>query len=207
MNLIVIIDYKVGNIGSIVNMIKRIGYSAKVTNDHDDIKNASRIILPGVGAFDNGMKYLQLFGLTEILNHKVLSEKVPVIGMCLGMQLMTKKSEEGDIPGLGWLDAETVKFRFWSGSNSIKIPHMGWNTVRPKDYQSIFKGLEGDETRFYFAHSFHVRCRNEEEVLATSYHGIEITSAIRKGNIFGVQFHPEKSHKYGMMLLKNFLEG
>jgi glutamine amidotransferase len=161
--------------------------------------------LPGVGAFDNGIRNLETRELKDILKEKVLKEKIPVLGICLGMQLMTRCSEEGILPGLGWVDGETVRFRFDKMSNSLKIPHMGWNTVQVMKENVLCRGVDG-KTRYYFVHSYHVVLRNEEDVLAKTHYGYDFASSFQKENIMGVQFHPEKSHKFGMKLLKNFMD-
>lgn len=201
--MVIIIDYQMGNIGSIINMLKKIGYEAKISNNIDEINNADKLILPGVGSFDNGMKNLKEFDLIDILNKKVLEDKTPIIGICLGMQLITNRSEEGNLPGLGWIDAETVKFKFGEENEKLKIPHMGWNTVIPQNNSNLFNGLE--EPRFYFVHSYHVVCKNNVDIIGKTNYGHNFNSVINKDNIYGAQFHPEKSHKYGMLLLKNFL--
>lgn len=198
---ITIIDYGMGNIGSIANMIKKIGYESIITSDIEEIKKAKKLILPGVGSFDNGMKNLKEMGLTEILNQKVLLEKIPILGICLGMQLMTKGSEEGVLDGLGWVDAETKRFE----SDTLKVPHMGWNTINHQRKSKLFDELES-EKRYYFVHSYYVRSNNEKEILTTTNYGFDFVSAFEKENIIGVQFHPEKSHKFGMWLIKNFIE-
>jgi glutamine amidotransferase len=199
--MIVIIDYNMGNVGSIYNMIKKLGYESRITSSLDEIKKANKIILPGVGSFDNGIMNLKKLGLLEILNYKVLQEKVPIIGICLGMQLMTKKSEEGKLEGLGWINGETIKFV----SDKYKVPHMGWNTVNIKKYSKLFEGMDG-EIRFYFVHSYYVKCSDTKDVLTTTYYINEFVSSFEKNNIIGVQFHPEKSHKFGMQIFRNFIE-
>jgi len=199
--MIVIIDYNMGNVGSIYNMIKKLGYESRITSSLDEIKKANKIILPGVGSFDNGIMNLKKMGLLEILNYKVLQEKVPIIGICLGMQLMTKKSEEGKLEGLGWINGETIKFV----SDKYKVPHMGWNTVNIKKYSKLFEGMDG-EIRFYFVHSYYVKCPDTKDVLTTTYYINDFVSSFEKNNIVGVQFHPEKSHKFGMQIFRNFIE-
>lgn len=207
--MIAIVDYGLGNLKSIKNMLGRIGVKAIITNDFDVISKAEKLILPGVGSFDAGMNLLRSKGLQTVLDKEVLQSQKPVLGICLGMQLMTRSSEEGNESGLGWLNAETKKFRFDSDSE-LKIPHMGWNFVAPVrcglEKQSIFAGMEGQENRFYFVHSYFVQCNEKNDILAESFYGEKFTCAFRKGNFFGVQFHPEKSHKFGMKLLKNFAE-
>lgn len=205
MKKVVIIDYKIGNIGSIINMFKKIGVEAKLSSNKDEIFNAEKLILPGVGSFDNGMKNLRESGLIEVLNNKVLKDNTPLLGICLGMQLLMESSEEGKERGLGWIDGEVKKFCFGENKDKLKVPHMGWNTVVPTNKETLYKGFD-EENRFYFVHSYHVVCKNKENILGTSHFGYDFTSSIYKNNIFGVQFHPEKSHKFGMQLLKNFAE-
>lgn len=202
--MITIIDYKTGNLGSIQNILKKIGEESVVTSDKDEIARASKLILPGVGAFDTGMRNLTELDLTDILNEKVIVEKTPVLGICLGMQLLSKGSQEGSFPGLGWIDAETVRFRF-EDTMEYKIPHMGWNFIWQHKTSKLLDNMYPD-ARFYFVHSFFFRANIKEDVLASTTYEIEFTSAIERGNILGVQFHPEKSHKFGMKLLKNFID-
>jgi glutamine amidotransferase len=201
--MIVIVDYDMGNVGSVFNMFKKIGIQSKVSSNLIDIDNASKLVLPGVGAFDSGMQNLSQKNLISILNKKVLIDKIPILGICLGMQLMTSKSEEGSAPGLGWFDAQTVQFKFDSRAGNIKIPHMGWNFITIKKDSMLLEGM-GKDYRFYFVHSYHTVCNREEDILATTSYGYDFVSAINKDNIYGVQFHPEKSHKFGMKLFKNF---
>ena len=204
--MIVIVDYGMGNLGSIVNMLKKIGARAKVSSDIDEIRSAEKLILPGVGAFDAGMKRLRELNLIETLNEEVIGKKKPVIGLCLGMQLITRKSEEGSETGLGWVDAETIRFRFDTQTANLKILHMGWNDVSIQREGTLFSGMSGTENRFYFVHSYHVVCHRSEDILATTHYGYDFVSALQHENVMGTQFHPEKSHKFGMRLLKNFVE-
>jgi len=199
--VITIIDYGIGNIGSLENIIRKAGGTSIVTSNPEDIKVAKKLILPGVGAFDNGMKNLNNLNLIEILNKKVLEEKIPILGVCLGIQLFTKSSEEGILPGLGWIDARTVKFNF--SNKNLKIPHMGWNSVNIKKESKLFKGLINPE--FYFVHSYHLVCNDEKDILATTNYGYDFISSIQKNNIFGLQFHPEKSLKSGLKIIENFI--
>jgi glutamine amidotransferase len=204
--VIVIVDYGMGNLGSILNMLRKIGApSAKISSDPQDIEQADKLILPGVGAFDTGMQRLRDTGLIGLLNEKVIKAKTPTLGVCLGMQLITKVSEEGELPGLGWIDAETIRFRFDPKQNGLKIPHMGWNTVAIQREGTLFQGMYAD-ARFYFVHSFHVVTHNPGDVLATTEYGYEFASAVQHGHIMAAQFHPEKSHKFGMKLYRNFVE-
>lgn len=202
--MIVIIDYATGNIGSIANMLKKIGTEAIVSSSIQDIDNADRLILPGVGAFDEGISKLRNLGLITALTCKVIQKKTPILGICLGMQLFTRKSEEGLCDGLGWIDATTTKFNFNAkGYNTLKIPHMGWNNISIAQQNPLLDGITLD-SRFYFVHSYYVTCNNNSNILSTTCYGFDFASSIGEGNIFGVQFHPEKSHNFGMKLLNNF---
>lgn len=200
--MITIVDYGMGNLGSVRNMFKRIGVESQITGDLAIIEKAEKLLLPGVGAFDTAMQQINEGGFRELLNKKVLEEKVPTLGICLGMQLLTNSSEEGKLPGLGWIAAKTVKFSFEEGS-PLKVPHMGWNRIYEKRSSGLTAGLP-DESRFYFVHSYYVLAENTGDVLDTTVHGVEFHSVIQKENIYGAQFHPEKSHKFGMKLLENF---
>jgi glutamine amidotransferase len=202
--MITIVDYKTGNLGSIQNILKRIGEQSVVTSDKEVIAAATKLILPGVGAFDTGMRNLMDLDLIDVLNSKVLNEKIPVLGICLGMQLLSNGSEEGKLRGLGWIDAETLKFRFVD-SIEYKTPHMGWNFLKQHKPSKLFEDMFSDP-RFYFVHSYFFKTNNSGDILTSTTYEIEFTSAIEKENILGVQFHPEKSHKFGMKLLKNFVD-
>ncbi len=201
--MIVIVDYGLGNLGSIKNMLKKAGFSSLITDDPAEIEKADKIILPGVGAFDTGMRYLQEKGMLSILNHKAMVEKVPVLGLCLGAQLITNRSEEGVLPGLGWVDGETVRFHFDNGAPQLKVPHMGWNVLQIVNDHSFLNGLPEDQ-RFYFVHSYHMVCHDEKNVIANTTYGYTFSSIIGQGNVVGMQFHPEKSHKFGLQVLGNF---
>ena len=200
--MITIVDYGMGNLGSLSNMFKRIGVESEITSDHEKLLKAKKILLPGVGAFDAAMERINAGGFREVLDKKALDEKIPVLGICLGMQLLTNSSEEGKLPGLGWIPARTIKFSFAKDSK-LKVPHMGWNLVYEKNPSPLTRDLPA-EPRFYFVHSYFVQAEDNRHVLATTIHGVEFNSIIQKENIFGAQFHPEKSHKFGMKLLENF---
>lgn len=200
--MIAIVDYGIGNLASVLNMFKKIGVKdVVISNDKEVLAKADKLLLPGVGAFDAGMGNLENSGLLPVLNEKALKEKVPVLGICLGMQLLTKRSEEGKKNGLGWIDAETIKFNPVP-ELKLKVPNMGWNyiTVQRENPLIDTKG----KNRFYFVHSYYVKCFDEEQSLATSHFDIDFTCMVNKENIFGAQFHPEKSLKFGMKLLENF---
>ncbi len=203
--MIVIIDYKTGNLRSIQNMLKRIGYQSVISSDPGQIKDAEKLIFPGVGSFDYGMEQLEKAGIIDVLNQKVKTEKTPVLGICLGVQLFTRGSDEGKKNGLGWFNASTVKFDASKFQDNQKIPHMGWSEIEISSKSRLFEGFIGNP-RFYFVHSYHLYTQIQEEIAASASYGYPFTAAIEKDNMVGVQFHPEKSHKFGMQLLKNFIE-
>jgi glutamine amidotransferase len=203
-NLITIIDYGMGNLGSIANMIKYIGYNSLITSDISEIESATKIILPGVGRFDKAMMNINSLGLLPVIKQKAIAQKTPMLGICLGMQLMCKNSDEGSEKGLGFIDAEVKRFSF-TENQKLKIPHMGWNLAEQKKDNFLFTGMY-EKPRFYFVHSYYVVCNNESDVLSTTFYGDNFVSSFARDNIVGVQFHPEKSHKFGMCLLKNFVE-
>ena len=203
--MIVIVDYGMGNIGSIANMIKKAGGQATLSADPKVIEAAEKLILPGVGAFNKGMQALRQQNLVELLNHCVLERGVPILGICLGMHLFTSKSEEGSEPGLGWIKATTVRFSFAKDSSHLKVPHMGWNTVDIKKDSPLFNSLY-DDAAFYFVHSYYVDCHDKDDVVTTTSHGFDFVSSIQRNNIYATQFHPEKSHKYGLKIMKNFVD-
>lgn len=205
--MIKVLDYGMGNTASMLNMIRKAGGQAELCSDSNELESASMIILPGVGAFDNGIEKLKDSGLLEPLKQKVFEEKVPFLGVCLGMQLLFEKSEEGEFPGLGWIRGEVIRFDFSrvEQEKTLKVPHMGWNLVKPSTYVNVFSGLE-KEARFYFVHSYHVNCHDPDDVLATTHYGYEFTCSVRHDNIWGAQFHPEKSHRFGVQFFKNFLK-
>jgi imidazole glycerol-phosphate synthase subunit HisH len=199
---IVIVDYGIGNLASVLNMFKKIGVKEVVVSGNAEIiSKANKILLPGVGAFDAGMNNLEKSGLIPLLNQKATVEKIPVLGICLGMQMLTKKSEEGIKPGLGWIDAETVKFNL-DPALKLKVPHMGWNYIKVNRENPLLDNVS--KNRFYFVHSYFVKCIDKSQSLATSNFGTDFTCMVNKNNIFGVQFHPEKSLKFGMKVLQNF---
>jgi len=199
--LTIIIDYNLGNPKSIKNMLGYLFVDAQISSDPSEIVNAERLILPGVGHFQHGMEQLQQLGLIEVLQKVVLEDKKPILGICLGMQLLTKHSEEGNIDGLGFINAQTIKFK--QDDSKLKIPHMGWNTVEYKKESYLRNDISLDP-RYYFVHSYFVECNNTADVLCTTNYGAEFVSGFQHNNIFGLQFHPEKSHKFGMQLLANF---
>lgn len=198
--MIVIIDYGLGNVGSIKNMLKKIGIESRITDSIGEIEKADKIILPGVGKFDAGMQGIRERGLLPVLNNKVLVEKVPLLGICLGMQILTDSSDEGKDTGLGWIHGVTKKFIL---PEEYKIPHMGWNTVDYVKRTPLTLGVEENE-RYYFVHSYYVKPKSSDDILMQTNYGKKFASAIYHDNIYGVQFHPEKSHKYGIKLLGNF---
>ena len=204
--MIVVVDYGMGNLGSVKNMLAHIS-SKKVliSSDIKDIGNASKIILPGVGSFKKAMLNLKKRDFIPILEQKILNEKIPLMGICLGMQLLFESSEEGNFNGLGWVKGKVTKFNFKNENNNLKIPHMGWNFVKLIKESNYTKNVF-DKNKYYFVHTYHVNCKDNSDILMTSNYGIEFVSAIEKGNISGFQFHPEKSHKYGMKIFKNFVD-
>jgi glutamine amidotransferase len=200
--MIAVVSYGVCNVGSILNMLRRLNIEAMAVSAPAEIEKAQKIILPGVGAFDNGVTALASLGLIEPLQCRVIRDRVPIFGICLGMQLLARSSEEGVLDGLGLIDGKCVKFRT-DGVPVLKVPHMGWNTIAPKKQSPLWNNL-GERARFYFVHSYHLVCADPTDVLATTCYGAEFTSVVQRGNIYGAQFHPEKSHRYGMTLLGNF---
>jgi len=198
--MIVIVDYGMGNAASIVRMFKRVGHHALVSHQAADIREARALVLPGVGAFDSGMESLKARGLVPLLTEAVRERKVPLLGICLGMQLLAERSEEGGSLGLGWVEAEVRRL---PGSPQHRVPHMGWSTLKLVGESPLLAGL-AEDARFYFVHSYYVACRHPEQEVAVAQHGMRFVAALAHDNIFGVQFHPEKSHRFGMQLLGNF---
>lgn len=203
--MIVILNYGLGNLLSIENMIKKIRHNCLITNNIFDIEHANKIILPGVGHFDFGMKLLRESPFFEVFIRKVTNDKVPLLGICLGAQMLLEKSEEGREPGLGLIKGECKKFDITKMSDPLPIPNMGWADVQFKQEIHFTRNITS-VPRYYFVHSYHMNCINSENVLATSVYGYPFAAAVIKENIYGVQFHPEKSHKFGMVVLKNFAE-
>lgn len=201
--MIAIIDYGLGNLGSIANMLKTIGEKSVITSDRNIILSADKLILPGVGSFDTGMKNLKELGLVEVIQSECLDRHKPIIGICLGMQLLGRQSEEGHLYGLGLIPFDNIKFNL--NEKSLKVPHMGWDIVEFKQKNPLINNLKQTQ-RYYFVHSYHAVCDFEENILMSCDYGYEFTAAVVKENIYGVQFHPEKSHDFGMALLKNFAE-
>lgn len=202
--MITIIDYGVGNVHSILNMLKKIGVDAKLSESPEELLTADKVILPGVGSFDYGMKQLRETGYYDYVLKYANEVKKPLLGICLGMQMLGKSSEEGNEPGLGLIPFKNLRFRFQD--TKLKVPHMGWNIVKSNKPSEKFSQNFTDDFRFYFVHSYYAVCENEENTLLTCEYGIEFSAAVQMNNIYGVQFHPEKSHKFGMQLLKNFSE-
>lgn len=204
--MIAIVDYDVGNVASIANMLSKIGAKSMITRDFGALREAEKIILPGVGAFDTAVKNLHEFGLFDVLNDIALVQRKPVLGVCLGAQLVGKRSEEGKLPGFGWLDFELKRFQAKQGER-LRVPHMGWNVVRPSRPDiGLFAGVPSP-MRFYFVHTFYMEVADPALTLASAFYGQDFTCVVGKDNIVATQFHPEKSHKYGMSLYRSFVEG
>ena len=199
---ITIIDYGMGNIGSLQNMFRRLGVDSRISNDASEIGHAAKLLLPGVGAFDAAMARINACGLYDVIRHRALSDKIPLLGICLGMQLLTDGSDEGRMTGLGLVPGKAHKF---PDSQGLKVPHMGWNIVRPTNISPITSVLE-DDARFYFVHSYYVEVDHAAHSILSCDYGITFDAAIQRDNIFGAQFHPEKSHKFGMAFLEAFAE-
>ncbi len=205
MNPVTIIDYKMGNVNSLIKAFRRIGCPCNITSEPSDIIKAKKLLLPGVGHFKMGMERLKRLGIIPALEEAVLGGKIPILGICLGMQLFSEWSEEGGISGLGWIKASTIKFNFDSSIN-IKIPHIGWNTLEIEQDSNLLNGIAPDDM-FYFVHSYHVNCRDPQNIISLTEYGLTFVSMLQRENIFGCQFHPEKSHGCGLKILRNFAEG
>ena len=199
--MIIVIDYGIGNVGSVHNMLRKCGVKSKISNLLDDIKNADKFILPGIGHFAEGMNKLNQTGLLATLEEQVLDKRKPILGICLGMQMFAKSSEEGNAKGLGWIDAEVKRI---PNKENLVVPHTGWNGVRTAKDARLFDSELSDSERFYFVHSYYIETARPELIAATCQYGIEFTASVQNDNIYGVQFHPEKSHMYGLGLLKRF---
>lgn len=199
--MIAILNYGVGNVGSIRNMLKHINVDAIITHDPDDIERADKLILPGVGSFDSGMEKLAASNLIDSIRKHVLEKEKPLLGICLGMQMLGRRSEEGVLAGLDLIPFDCIRFRI--DSSALKIPHMGWDTVKFEQSDVVVENLV-ETQRYYFVHSYHAVCDNPEDILFTCDYGYEFPAAVKHGNVYGFQFHPEKSHRFGMALLKNF---
>jgi imidazole glycerol-phosphate synthase subunit HisH len=200
--VIAIIDYDIGNLGAVANMLNRLGAACEITADAERIAQAERIVLPGNGAFDACMRNLRASGLVPLLERKVLEERVPLLGICVGAQMLGHGSEEGVEPGLGWMDLRVRRFPELPG---LRVPHMGWNEVKANPAHPLAAGM-GADTRFYFVHSYYIEPARPEDVLLQAEYGIPFAAGVARGNIAGVQFHPEKSHRFGKRLLANFAE-
>lgn len=201
--MVVILDCGMGNLQSVVRAFQKTGVPVRVSASPGDLEEAGRIVLPGVGSFDQGMRSLRDTGLLPVLERRVHQDKVPVIGICLGMQMLTEGSEEGSCPGLGWIRGRTRRFQ--PNGQVLKIPHLGWNEVETRR-ESPLLGAAPANRCFYFAHSYYVSCDEEGDVLATTRYGQEFVSALNRGNIYGTQFHPEKSHADGLRIIENFVK-
>lgn len=203
--MISIVDYGVGNIHAIANIYKRLNIPVRMARTAEELTEAERVILPGVGSFDWAMAKLDNSGMRTALDDVVLSKRRPVLGICVGMQMLAKRSDEGSLKGLGWIDAEVKKFNFAAQSRRAYLPHMGWNDAEPRSQNGLFRSIEAGG-RFYFLHSYYFSPKDPNTVLAVTDYGGAFASSVRAGNIYGVQFHPEKSHQWGIQLLKNFAE-
>jgi imidazole glycerol-phosphate synthase subunit HisH len=201
--VISIVDYGVGNIQAIANIYKRLNIPVRIAGTAEELAGAERVILPGVGAFDWAMARLNNSGMRARLDDLVLSKGRPVLGICVGMQMMAKRSEEGTLEGLGWIDGEVKKFEWAAPSQRAYLPHMGWNDVEPRCRECLFQDI-GDTGRFYFLHSYYFAPKDQNTILGVTDYGGPFASCVRAGKMYGVQFHPEKSHQWGIQLLKNF---
>lgn len=203
--MIAIIDYGLGNIQAFLNVYNRLGIPVTVAKTSETLETANKLILPGVGAFDHAMKLLENSGMRQTLDHMVLIKKVPILGICVGMQILANSSAEGKLSGLGWIQGHVKAFTSVPGAAELPLPHMGWNDVHVTGEHKLFSGLE-NETRFYFLHSYYFECLHQGSVVATASYGIDFCCGVKSDNVYGVQFHPEKSHHFGTDLLKNFAE-
>jgi len=203
--MITILDYGLGNVLAFVNVYKRLNIPVSVAKDKNDLVTATKLILPGVGSFDNAIEQLDQSGMLPSIEKLVFEQEMPILGICVGMQILARSSDEGKLPGLGWIDANVRKFDVSSMPIGSYLPHMGWNDVEPIVDSCLFKGMDHD-ARFYFLHSYYFECDNRKNIMAETDYGRPFNCAVYKDNVYGVQFHPEKSHHYGSQLLKNFSE-
>lgn len=203
--MIVIVDYGIGNLGSIKNMLRKLGARAIISSDPADLKAASKLILPGIGAFDTAMQHLNDSGLIDALNIQVLKSQVPVLGICLGAQMMTRGSEEGKLPGLGWFEADTLRMDFTGLEGRWPLPNIGWRDVHAQNDYVLLRGYD-EVPRFYFVHSYYMKADNPDIIAHTAEYGFNFACGLSRGNMHCAQFHPEKSHKFGIQMLKNFVE-
>jgi len=212
--MIIIVDYDMGNVGSILNMLQKLGTTARISEAREDLLSADALVLPGVGSFDEGMRHLTVRGLDKTLYEAVVQRGIPILGICLGMQMLSGGSEEGQLPGLGWIPGKARYFKIpQSSQNTLRIPHMGWSRLTPVApipgsvtlASRLFAQTDPGQ-KYYFVHSYHVCCSDPADVIATATHGYDFTAAIGRGHIVGTQFHPEKSHKFGLQLMRNFIE-
>jgi glutamine amidotransferase len=203
--VLTVIDYGAGNIGSVLNMIRRVGGNAVASGQASDVLRAEKLLLPGVGSFDNAMQKLAQLDLIAPLRERALAG-LPMLGICLGMQLLAEGSDEGVLPGLNLVPGRVRRFKFDGDCAQLKVPHMGWNRVRTAKQHALTLGIDDADARFYFVHSYHYDCANEADRLFQTRYGYEFTSGVQRDNVMGVQFHPEKSHRFGMQLIKNFIE-
>jgi glutamine amidotransferase len=204
--MITIVDYGMGNLGSVKNMFKKIGQQTLITSEYKEIESASKILLPGVGSYDSAVENLKQLDLFELLKKRVLEDKIPILGICLGMQLLSKGSQEGALEGFGFINGFAKKFDFSNLEQKLPVPHMGWNRALINKESKLIKENPDRENRFYFVHSYAVECINKEDILTTTHYGYDFVSSFEKENVLGCQFHPEKSHKFGMSVFKNFVE-
>jgi len=203
--MIAIIDYGLGNILAFLNVYNRLNIKATIVKSEADLRGVTKLILPGVGSFDYAMQLFEQSGMRQPIEQLVICDKMPVLGICVGMQMLAKSSEEGELPGLGWIEGTVKKFNLSAMPDEIRMPHMGWNGVNPLTEGGLFNGPKRD-WQFYFLHSFFFQCHDQANVLAVSDYGGNFSSAVQNGNVYGVQFHPEKSHHSGSQILKNFAE-
>jgi glutamine amidotransferase len=202
--MIAVVDYGMGNLGSVQNMLRKLGAESVRTSDPAQIAEADRLVLAGIGGFEGAMERLESAGLVQVLNEQVMERRVPILGVCLGMQVMARSSTEGTRRGLGWLDAEVIRFSFPT-ERRLPVPHMGWQVVVPTRPSPLFDA-DGPEPRFYFSHAFHLVCHDRADIAATATYGYEFVAAVHRGNILGAQFHPEKSHVFGLDVYRRFVE-